>query len=74
MSKKLSPWFSGDQRPWEPGVYHRRHPLNNLRTVYSKWNGNYWCMYAEDVATANDCDYQSRHQDLPWRGLAEKPG
>ncbi len=68
---KLTPWFSGDQKPVRVGVYQRDIFGKGIE-VYSYWNGNYWCFYSSSVSGAvmkDGLHLESAEQNLPWRGV-----
>jgi hypothetical protein len=67
---KLTPWFSGDQKPVRVGVYERKHVWEV--PVYAYWNGEWWGTGAFRKHRAVHKDYIGRpsmHQNLPWRGV-----
>ncbi len=70
---KLTPWFTGDQKPVRVGVYQRknsRHEQYVTATHYSYWDGAEWCASAHDTLLAKSyCAYASLSQNLPWRGV-----
>jgi hypothetical protein len=70
---QLTPWFTGQQQPVQPGVYQR---LNSLHEpVYSLWNGAQWLWSERTPArAATHPDHEpSLVQHLPWRGLLQPP-
>ena len=75
--RKRSPWFTSRQ-PDFPGVYERDYRLPGESgpecPLFCYWSGVFWGTGHEFPGKA----YASRKvpsasQDLPWRGLAEKP-
>jgi hypothetical protein len=68
---KLTPWFSGDQKPVRVGVY-RRNIFGKGIASYSYWNGKFWGLYSPmpDVASSLSWkNFRSKVQNLPWRGV-----
>ncbi len=68
---KLTPWFSGDQKPHRVGVY-RRDFFGTDVISYSHWNGKFWgfySAYAADAAKPFNASQKSSLQNLPWRGV-----
>ena len=67
---QLTGWFAGADRPVHIGVYQRRFPAG----PYSRWDGQQWRQdgVSPAVAAADGAE-PSRHQDVAWRGLAERP-
>ena len=69
-TRPRTPWFEGDVRPFQTGVYERQIRL----APYSYWNGAYWGMSSQTVETAALNKRQcSLNQDVRWRGLAQEP-
>lgn len=60
---KLTPWYPPEIKPVRKGCYHRKWGNNLMLT--SVWNGQSW----RTIAGARS----GWGQNLPWRGLAEKP-
>ncbi len=67
---KLTPWFSGDQKPVRMGVYQRAYA--DAGEKYCYWDGQYW---GSPTVTAKGADHwsfatnESIYQNLPWRGV-----
>ena len=69
---KPTDWIPGDVKPVRVGVYQREYPSGAWR--YCLWNGRGWCVYGLTPKDAAEwSDVESNEQNLPWRGLAEKP-
>lgn len=69
---KLTPWFSGDEKPVRVGVYQRNyaHPNKKTGTVFNYWNGICWGIYGTTVNEAIKYGYiNSDFKKLPWRGV-----
>jgi hypothetical protein len=73
---KLTPWFSGDQKPVRPGVYERNYKNawdgEFLMGQPSYFDGIYWYAGAWDSEQAVEAweNYVvSDYQSLPWRGI-----
>lgn len=43
---KLTPWFTGDQKPVRVGVYQRDLYGEDVK-AYSYWDGEVWGLYGE---------------------------
>ena len=75
IKPKLTPWFPGTVKPAR-GVEHIGPYLRQFDydEQYSWWNGREW-MFAAGVTPGGACRAlgPSTRQNLPWRGLAEKP-
>lgn len=70
---KLTDWIPGDIKPVRVGVYQRRTTSDGY-VAWSYWNGRYWGSY--EITAEWAClerKYKSGFQNIPWRGLAEKP-
>lgn len=68
---KLTKWIPGNVKPVRKGVYQRGYATAGR---YCLWDGKVWCVFADTPEDAADCKgVVSAVQDLPWRGLAEKP-
>ena len=71
---KLTKWIPGNVKPVRVGVYERANSRGS--TLYSHWNGSFW---GTSAFTPERAAWQSARlspsvgQNLPWRGLAEKP-
>lgn len=70
---KLTPWFSGDQKPVRVGVY-QRHYINHkgyIELRYCWWNGYGFCTSwkSPDSAERNKDMGLSLEQQMPWRGV-----
>ena len=65
-------WYRGDQKPIRIGAYKRKYPNGSI--CYSWWDGRlfHWAVQSLRI-TATGLDV-SRHQSLPWRGLASRSG
>lgn len=64
---KLTPWFSGDQKPVRVGVYLRDYGDG---VFWCYWNGIDWCVgsiFADKAMFCTDCI--TLFQNLPWRGV-----
>ena len=73
---KLTNWIPGNVKPVRVGVYQRKYDQNSIAssTWYCYWNGEFWGMYGATPKDAAEVkDISSGAQNLPWRGLAEKP-
>lgn len=71
----LSKVFSGDQTPWEPGVYQRVMidvSTGNKTPLFARWDGRQWFGGHEDRHEAAKVTSPSVHPKLPWRGLLDK--
>ena len=69
---KLTPWFSGDQKPVRVGVYQRKYvdQPNFSFALYAYWDGLRFGSYGHTPAEAkHHKDTQSNIQNLPWRGV-----
>ena len=70
---KLTPWFSGDQKPVRVGVYQRKNSEYEHyipTSHFSYWDGAAWCASAHDMLLARAYSrYVSLSQNLPWRGV-----
>ena len=79
MKLKLTPWYSGDQKPLpdRTGPFLREYPFTTINgnpsVGYSWWNG---FVFGEGFTTVAECKrktkQQFRHspyQSLPWRGV-----
>lgn len=64
---KLTPWFTGYQKPVRAGVYERKQGNS---THYSYWCGYVWGAASHDKLLARSYSlYESLSQNLPWRGV-----
>lgn len=83
---KMTPWFSGAERPARDGVYERRARLRNGHMSssvvgFAKWIHGGWNYSRETVERAerdygNESSYQPDRDsglDFEWRGLAKEP-
>ena len=74
---KLTDWIPGNVKPVRVGVYKRLYDKDSIiatRTWYCYWNGEFWGVYGETPEdAAEDKHITSGAQNIPWRGLAEKP-
>ncbi len=69
MKTKLTPWFSGDQKPVRKGVYQR--VAGSDVHIFNYFNGSKWCVgHSRSIEGAhkNRKDV-SGIQDIPWRGV-----
>jgi len=70
---KLTPWFSGDQKPARPGVYERDYgdsPCEFGSVVwFCRWGGAYWYAPSRSHGLASTENNVSIRQSLPWRGI-----
>ncbi len=65
---KLTPWFSGDQKPIRVGVYEVKYPFPF--PVYSYWDGADWKTITISVKAAyKHKRFADKVQNLPWRGV-----
>lgn len=75
MSKKFTPWFSGEVKPARPGVYQRLYPFGAV--AYSRWNGQNWMLPMQEPFAAEaeriHAVCQSHVEGPKWRGLAQEP-
>jgi len=72
MSAAVTDWFSGEQQPWEPGLYERQWDSGGTRWTW--WNGRHWCVSSSVRELAcSYTDVPSGRQKQPWRGLAADP-
>lgn len=69
--KRLTPWYPGDVKPLSDpehvGEYQRHYPRTYLagRKQLHWWDGKAWKHWKRGPTCLL--------QNLPWRGLAEKP-
>lgn len=64
---KLTPWFSGDQKPVRKGVYQR---VFKNKKHYSFFNGMRWFVGSGSPSTARTYEgWDTSFQNLPWRGV-----
>lgn len=72
MSKKLTKWYQGDQKPVRVGVYER--DIKAFGKTYSKWDGKNWRCIGWSPDDAENWSFaKSAYQNSPWRGLASNP-
>lgn len=70
---KLTPWFSGDQKPVRVGVYERDY--GSGKTYYCWWNGKVFGCGEREPGEAKmaikifGIFWISADQNLPWRGV-----
>src|SRR5438067_2021746 len=62
----LTPWMSAFSVPARPGVYLRQSPAGR----FACWGGRQWYADADSPAAASSRVGPSRHQTVPWRGVA----
>ena len=67
---KLTPWFSGDQRPVRDGVYQRDYG-NGGPPFYAKWARGWWWVGSPQPEFAAVEQKESIYQDVSWRGVAK---
>lgn len=73
---KLTNWIPGNVKPVRAGVYQRKYDRDSIAcsTRYCYWSGAFWGVYGETPKEAElNRGLDSTAQNLPWRGLAEKP-
>ncbi len=71
---KVTEWFPGDVKPVRRGVYERDFGGGGLRFYsFSRWTGSLWAYRAETPEKAAYEKFISLNNNLPWRGLTEKP-
>jgi hypothetical protein len=64
---KLTPWFSGKQKPVRVGLYQR--DIRGI-VVYAWWNGHVWSLGDKSKRRVLSFKrHSSYHQDLDWRGV-----
>jgi hypothetical protein len=69
--KAVTQWFVGE-KPEHIGVYQRKYP--NVGILYSRWNGSAFSLGYHTAEEAYKFGNINSHlQNIPWRGLAEKP-
>jgi hypothetical protein len=67
---KLTPWFTGDQRPVRVGVYLRKYSDSEKYEGYSYFDGAKWSTFGITPQVALCERYiTSVYQNLPWRGV-----
>ena len=72
---KLTPWFSGKQKPVRVGVYmvDQSWPDSEIQpqAVYAYWDGTYWYPQATYAHLAVDliCHGPSKYPFRQWRGV-----
>lgn len=77
---KLTPWFDGNAKPKNIGVYQRQriayqHMANKApksAVSYSRWDGTHWSVSYSDIGSASSAICISAYQDISWRGLREQ--
>jgi hypothetical protein len=68
---KRTLWYPGSTKPHRTGVYEKI--AKNGHRCYQYWNGKWWGLYAPSPDEAYFYKkWDSKEQDLPWRGLEEK--
>jgi hypothetical protein len=73
MSKKLTPWFPGDVKPFRVGVYERDwNPSFEGQAIYLDfWDGESWWQYS--VTRQRACErFRKQYQFFRWRGLTKE--
>jgi hypothetical protein len=72
----LSPWFGGNQKPWEPGVYEVRL-IRGTAVRYANWNGEFWSFMASSSdharAFASLRSIWLKVEEFQWRGIGTPP-
>lgn len=68
---KLTEWYPADVKPVRVGVYERDFGAGS--TGFSKWTGTAWMFRGVTPDVAGEHTLWKSANDLPWRGLAEKP-
>lgn len=66
---KLTPWFTGDQKPVRVGTYQRDF---SPAVFWCYWNGEKWSIASNCIETPefySQNKYYSEAQNLPWRGV-----
>lgn len=61
-----TPWFDASTPPVREGPYRRRYPAG----PFSCWTGQAWYGDAHSPQAAAAAKQASRHQQVPWQGLA----
>jgi len=70
--QQLTGWISGDLKPVRVGVYER-DSWGQGSTIYSLWNGEFWCVGRGTVQAAEKMQHQrSYYQSHTWRGLLKE--
>ena len=71
---KLTQWHSGGVKPVHKGVYERDYKNTGIITAlpYSKFIKGNWTIGGTIKEAAQEY-FISSQQNLPWRGLANKP-
>lgn len=73
---KLSPWFSGAKKPWQPGVYETCGNPGDRILYARRWDGQRWsncCNTKLSAAKATTRTAWWRTRPNYWRGLAVDP-
>ena len=79
MNPKTTDWISGDAKPVREGLYERKSktPSESGRGYIDFYFYSFWDCYHEiwrsDTLTSAGYRGVLYDQNLPWRGLAEKP-
>lgn len=72
---KLTQWLHKSINPVHVGVYRMR--INFMGKIYSRWNGEYWCLWSNSIRGASMATERSNYIyssfNVFWRGLAVKP-
>ncbi len=73
---KLTPWFSGDQKPVRVGVYERKYGEadDDEAGLYCYWDGLHWhaweaTAYGAYIHVNLRNPHYSAFQYEPWRGV-----
>jgi hypothetical protein len=72
---KLTEWYPGNVNPVRFGVYERDFSGGaGPRIVgFALWTGSRWSFSSPTPRDAMRQRFMSSQNNLPWRGLAEKP-
>lgn len=76
MKQRLTQWIDGKFKPELDGVYQRDYSYvqeDDLEITFCLFNHGKWRIFDYTVELANEELEASSYQNLPWRGLAEKP-
>lgn len=73
--KTVTQWFDGAvDKPVRVGPYQREYPIQPELAAYCWWNGTFFGCYGDTPKEAKKhAHVWAASQELPWRGLAEKP-
>lgn len=76
MTDKLTPWYPPHIKPVRVGVYETDAFFEVVDgvAVFQYWNGRYWGTYSgKEIKAATMSWWESKHQNVRWRGLAHPP-